>query len=345
MKIGLCSSYVPFVEGGARNIVDWLEIMLVKAGHQVEKVYLPDTSSPELLFKQFFSYRWIDLTEQMDRIICLRPPAHMIPHPHKILWFLHHIRMFYDLWDSEYCTFPINEKNLAIRQSLHAYDTAAMQEAKKVFTISQVVSDRLMRYNNIKSEVLYFPLLQPENFTCRDFNHEIVCIARIVPHKRQHLLIESLQYVQTPVKLRLCGMGFENDYETRLHQLIDRLGLHSKVIFENRWISEKEKIELLSNCLATAYLPIDEDAYGYTSLETSHAGKPILTTTDSGGVTELVKNEFNGFVTSPEPRAIAFAMDRLFREKDNTRKMGENAKLQLDLLNISWEHVLDRLLA
>ena len=167
MKIALCSSFVPFIYGGARNIVEWLETMLLEAGHQVEHIYFPQIDVPDLLFKQMAAYRWVDLSESADRIICFRPQAHLIPHPHKILWFIHHIRAYYDLWDSPYRGFPDDIKHQGIRDALHLADTAALKEAKQIFTNSHVVSNRLKQFNKIESEVLYPPVFQSERFYCR----------------------------------------------------------------------------------------------------------------------------------------------------------------------------------
>ena len=117
MKIALCSTFVPFIRGGGRNIVDWLASTLTAAGHQVEVVYLPELDAPDLLFQQMMALRWVDI-QAADRIICFRPQSHLIPHPHKILWFIHHIRAFYDMWDSPYRDFPDNAKHRAIRDAL-----------------------------------------------------------------------------------------------------------------------------------------------------------------------------------------------------------------------------------
>jgi glycosyltransferase involved in cell wall biosynthesis len=345
VKIALCSSVVPFVYGGARNIVEWLERMLQEAGHQVERVYLPQVDAPDLLFQQMAAYRWVDLTSCADRVICFRPPAHLIPHPHKTLWFIHHIRSFYDLWDSPYRGFPDDARHRGIRDALRAADTAALQEAQRVFTNSQVVSDRLQHFNGVGGEVLYPPIFQPERFKCRSFNDEIVCVSRLEHHKRQHLLIEALKFTRTEVKLRLCGAGAGSAYPNDLRRQIGEARLNDRVALDSRWISETEKAEILSDCLAAAYLPLDEDSYGYPSLEASHSSKPVLTTTDSGGVLELVQNGFNGLVAEPEPQALAEAMDRLYLDRAATRLMGENAQARPGDLNISWAHVLDRLLA
>lgn len=345
MKIALCSSFVPFIDGGARNIVEWLEIELKRVGHQVERIYLPQVDLPEALLPQMMAYRWIDLTESADRVICFRPPAHLIPHPNKILWFIHHVRVFYDLWDSEYRSFPNDSKNRAIRESLHRTDTAALNEAKKIFTNSRVVSDRLTKYNGMGSEVLYPPIASPERFSCIGFNDEIVYVSRIEHHKRQHLLLEALKYTKTPVKLRFCGKSSNDSYANELRSVVAKSGLSQRVSFDDRWVSEEEKIKVLSECLAAAYLPIDEDSYGYPSLEASHSGKPILSTHDSGGVVELVTNGYNGLLAEPTPQSLAEAMDRLYLDRAATMQMGKNAAARISELNISWPHVLDRLLS
>lgn len=344
MRIALCSSFVPFIYGGARNIVEWLEVMLLEAGHQVERVYLPQVDHPDLLFDQMAAYRWIDL-DAADRIVCFRPPAHVILHPHKILWFIHHIRPFYDLWDTQYRGFPDDGKHRGIRDALRAADTTALREARTIFTNSRVVSERLRQYNGVGSEVLYPPIYKPERFHCRGQNDEVVYICRIEHHKRQHLLLEAMRHTRTPVRLRLCGSASGDDYVSELKKTIEKCGLHDRVSLENAWIAEDRKVELLADCLAAAYLPLDEDSYGYPSLEASHSAKPILTTSDSGGVLELVEHDRNGFVVEPTPRALAESLDRLYLERDNTRMMGVQAQLRLGELGIDWPTVFHKLLA
>jgi glycosyltransferase involved in cell wall biosynthesis len=345
MKIALCSSVVPFINGGARNIVEWLEAMLREAGHQVERIYLPHVDTADGLLTQMSAYRWVDLEGSADRIICFRPPAHVIPHPHKILWFIHHIRAFYDLWDTPYRGFPDDARHRGVRDALRIADTNALLEARTVFTNSKVVSARVKQYNGVDSSVLYPPIYRPERFHCRGFNDEIAYICRVEHHKRQHLLVEAMRYTRTPVRLRICGSSSGPGYVNELQAAVRRWSLDGKVTIDSRWISEEEKIDMLADCLAAAYLPLDEDSYGYPSLEASHSGKPVLTTHDAGGVLELVENGRNGLVVDPEPAALADAMDRLYSDKAATRAMGENARSRLDELGIHWNNVVQKLLA
>jgi glycosyltransferase involved in cell wall biosynthesis len=341
MKIALVSSVVPLINGGARFIVEWLEHHLKAHGHQVERVYLPFVDNPHDLLRQIAAFRMIDLSMSADRIICFRPPAYVLPHPNKVLWFIHHIRVFYDLWDSPYRPVPDDEKGRALRQALMDIDTKTILEAKAVYTNSRVVSQRLATFNGIKSQTLYPPVFQPERFFNAGFGDSIVSICRLEPHKRQHLMVEAMKYVRSGVKLKILGRSSNPRYTAQMRETISDLGLADKVSIDDRWISEAEKETLLSTSLAAAYLPMDEDSYGYPSLEGAHARKPVVTTTDSGGVLELVVDGSNGLVVDPDARALADAFDRLYLDRRAAEAMGHANAERLNELKIDWSHVVE----
>lgn len=345
MKIAICSSYVPFINGGARFIVDWLAERLRLHGHAVEIIYLPMVETPDSLLQQMMSYRMLDLSDSVDRVITTRPPAHLIQHPKKVAWFIHHFRVYYDMWDSPYRSFPDDARHRALRDALVRADTTALAESHLRFTNSQVVADRVKRFNNLECEVLYPPLQDVGHFHAGDQGDEIVYVCRVEYHKRQHLLLEAFRHVTTPVKLRICGSTGNAGYAAGLHKSIENWGLQDRVTYVDRWISEDEKALWLSNALAAAYLPEDEDSYGYPSLEAAHSFKPVITTTDSGGVLEFVRDGYNGMIAEPDPRALAEAIDRLWMDRSHTLLMGKNANQTVSDLNINWDHVLDRLLS
>jgi glycosyltransferase involved in cell wall biosynthesis len=344
MRVAICSSFVPFVYGGARFIVDWLAIKLREHGHQVEIIYLPFSEKLDELFPQYITYRMLDLTEKTDRLIAIRPPAYLIPHPNKVIWLIHHYRTFYDLWNLPERPFPDDLKHQAIRKRVMEADEVGFREARHLFTNSKTVSNRLQFFNKMDSEVLYPPLLEPERFSCRKYGDEVVYVCRVEHHKRQHLLVEAFRYVHPSIKLRICGTC-TGSYAQNLRQLISRYHLEDRVNFENRWISEEEKREILADALITAYLPLDEDSYGYPSLEASCARKGIITTTDAGGVLELVVDGLNGRIVEPEPEAIAGAINAIHEKRGLAREMGEAAFHRLGEMNIQWDHVVGRLLS
>jgi glycosyltransferase involved in cell wall biosynthesis len=341
MKIAICSTIVPFIYGGGRNIVEWLALKLREYGHTVEIVNLPQIDDPKILIHQIIGYRFIDLSAA-DRVICIRPHSYFIPHPNKIIWFIHHFRIFYDLWE----TVPPSEQEAlkGFRDCLFKLDTNAFNEARKIFTNSEVTLNRLKKFNGVENaKVLYPPLIDGGNFQNLSSNDEILCISRVEPHKRQELLIKSLAKTKTPVKLKFIGEASNPDYAQHLRALINSEGLVKRVDFSNCWSSEQEKVDALAHCLATAYLPIDEDSYGYPTLESCYSSKPILTTTDSGGVLELVKSGINGVIANPDPNAIAIQMDHLYLDRNRTSLLGRNALATPSQFNISWDTVVREL--
>lgn len=345
MKIGLVSSAVPHIDGGARFIVDWLADHLVERGHAVETVWLPCTEEGRSLFEQMTAFRLVQLEDSFDRVITFRPPAHAVRHPVKIVWFIHHVRQFYDLWDTSYRSVPDTAYWRAFRQQLFEADRTALGEAHRIFANSRTVADRLRRFNGIDGEVLYPPVFRPERFRAEQWGDEILCICRMEHHKRQHLLIEAMRHVRTPVRLRLCGRSNSIGYVADLEAIIRQYGLDDRVTLDHRWIDEEEKVERLAHALASAYVPHDEDSYGYPTIEAAHAGKATVTTPDSGGVREFVADGECGLIVPPRPQAIADAFDRLWGDRKLARRMGEAARERIDRLDITWAHVLDRLLA
>ena len=343
MRIVLASSFVPFVHGGGRFIVEWLETKLQEHGHEVERFYLPFVDRPDDLFDQIMAFRLIDLSDSCDRLIAFRAPAYVLPHPNKVLWFIHHIRALYDLWDSAYRFVPDTPSGRAFREILVELDNRTIREAKHVFSNSKVVSERLRRFNSVVATPLYPPILAPERFRNDGYSDEIVVVCRVEPHKRQWLLVDAMKYVRTGVKLRLCGASMNSSAVDEIRKSITQYGLTDRVTFENRWISEDEKVERLAPALAVAYLPIDEDSYGYSSLEAAHARKAVLTTTDAGGVLELVEHEVNGLVVPPSSQAIADAMDRLYLDKAGAARMGVANEQRVSELGIDWSTVIDSL--
>jgi glycosyltransferase involved in cell wall biosynthesis len=129
-----------------------------------------------------------------------------------------------------------------------------------------------------------------------------------------------------------------------LRLLAARHKLEDRVIFREQWISEVEKSELFSRCLAVLYFPHDEDSYGFPSLEAHAARKAVITTTDAGGTGELITNGRNGWICPPDPELIASRMDQFYDNRALARKMGEEGVKRVLELQIGWDNTVRRLL-
>jgi glycosyltransferase involved in cell wall biosynthesis len=345
MRIIIATTIEPFVSGGDAVMVDSLEQMLSRAGHAVETLRLPFLPSYTEMLDQMLALRLFDLGDTADRLIAIRTPSYLLRHRNKVLWFIHHHRSAYDFWGTEFGDMPDTPEGRRYREAILAADGLAFAEARAIFTNSRVVSRRLEHFNQVASEVLYPPLLNPERYVCREYGHSIVYVSRIVRHKRQHLAIEALAQTRTPVRLTIAGPSNDPDYRSELERLADRHGVRERLVFRPEWISESEKIDILSNSLAALYLPWDEDSYGYAALEAQQASKAVVTTSDSGGPLELIEHESNGLVVKADAHSVAAAMDRLFDDRKLAVRLGERGRARISELGITWENVLPRLLA
>ena len=99
----------------------------------------------------------------------------------------------------------------------------------------------------------------------------------------------------------------------------------------------------LARCLGVLFPPYDED-YGYVTLEGFLASKPVITCRDSGGPVELVEDGISGWVTDPDPRAIAEAIDELASDRQRAARMGSAGLERVRALQINWDHVVDELI-
>lgn len=345
MRVIIASSSVPNVNGGGSLIVRWTAQALREAGHEVEEFFLPFTVDTRRLLPGMVGMRATPLAGQGDRLIAIRWPAHLIRHENKAAWFIHHHRELFDLWDTPYRTIRNDDEAASYREVIRRIDDKGFRESRDVFSNSAIVRDRIQEYNGIAAEPLLPPLGgDTSQFFTEAYGEFVFYPSRVTPIKRQLLAVEAMRYTTTPVGLVIGGKDSTGDYSSHLEDVVREHGLQGKVQLRSGWMDEEEKIGLLAECLAVVYLPLDEDSYGYPSLEASHSRKAIVTVTDSGGPLEFVRDGVEGLVTTPDARAIAAAFDRLYEDRALAQRMGEASDARRAALDIGWHHVLPRLL-
>jgi glycosyltransferase involved in cell wall biosynthesis len=344
VKVIIATSATPFVYGGAQVLVEWLEQALVNHGHQVEVYTIPVNGQPDELPAQMLGLRMWDFTGHGDRLITVRTPSHLVRHHHKVAWFIHHHRPAYDLWESSRDV-PDTPDGREFRRMLFSADEAALAECRAVFTNSHTVSERLASFNGVNSEVLFPPLGRDAHIPSGPREDTVVCISRVVPHKRQLLAVRAMAHSHSSVRLALAGLDPGGGYAAEIFQEIDRLDLEDRVTFLHTNISQGLKRRMLSTALGVFHAPVDEDSYGYSGLEAASARRAIVTTTDSGGVLELVEDRLNGLVVEPTPEAVGQAFDQLFDDRALAAELGEAQAKRVEDLRIDWTDTIARLLA
>lgn len=346
MKVLIVSTKVPFISGGAEILENNLKRALIENDHEADitKIgfkWYPHQRIPE----HILATRLLDFTEtagdKIDLVVGLKFPAYFVKHPNKILWILHQHRPIYDLWGTPYQDIPTDPAGLRTREIVINSDNRFLPEAKRIYTLSKNVSNRLKNFNNIKSNPLYHPPDGAENLQQGKYEDYIFYPSRLGALKRQDLAIHAMQYTRTNVKLVLAGRPDSKYDIEKLQDLIDKYKLKDKVSLLLN-ISDEKKVNLYSNCLGSVFIPYDED-YGYVTLEAFYSKKPVITTSDSGCPLEFIDNKKNGIIVSPDPKEIASAMDSLYENKKNSQKMGEEGFRKIKSMNLSWDHVVKSL--
>ena len=343
MRLLIATVQVPFVRGGAEMLADGLSEALTAAGHEAEMVRLPfKWYPPERLLEQVLAARLFDLTESsgtaIDRVIGLRFPAYLLPHPNKVLWLLHQYRTAYDLWGTELCELMHAPNGEEVRDAIRAADKAFIPEAHARYTISTNVASRLKAFSGIDAEALYHPPPAAALLRSAPAEDFLFLPSRFNRTKRQLLIVEALALCREPVRVRFSGLADDAAYAREIRDRIDALALTGRVDWLDS-ISDEAKSDLYARCLGVVFAPIDED-YGYVTLEAMLARKPVITCSDSGGPLEFVRDGETGLVVEPTAGALAGAMDKLWDDRATAARWGEAGRERYDRLDISWERVV-----
>lgn len=348
MRIAVLHPQTSFVRGGAEIHTEALVRSLKEAGHEAEMVTIAGKwyPAPELAH-QMAVWRSFDISEsnglRIDAAISLKFPAYLAPHERKIVWLIHQHRSAYELYDHPgFGDLAQQEEGPAIRDLIWQADRVALSEAKRIFTNSKNVKDRLWNTLRIPAEVLYHPSPATEallGMRPGDLGDYIFYPSRLEVLKRQSLVIDAMQHVKSEVKLVLVGRGPD---ERSLRDQIQRLGLQARVRMEIG-VSDERLYELFLGARGVYYGPFDED-YGYVTLEGMAAARPVVTLTDAGGPLEFVQDGETGLVRAPEPKAIAEAFDMLYRDREAANRMGKAGNAMIRDVVPSWSEVVSRLL-
>ncbi len=348
MRIAVLHPQTAFSRGGAETHTEALVRALKVAGHEAELVSIAGKWYPAWeLAHQMAVWRSFDITEsnglKVDAVIALKFPAYLVQHERKIVWLIHQHRSAYELWDHpRFADLSLQEDGPAVRDMVRQADRVALGEAKRIFTNSHNVQDRLWGSMRLPSDVLYHPspptlaLLGEEPGPYGDY---VFVPGRLEALKRQHLVIEAMRHTKSDVRLVLVGSGPD---EQALRDQVRAAGLGSKVSFEIA-VSDERLHQLYLGALAVPYGPFDED-YGYVTLEGFAAHRPVVTTTDAGGPLEFVTEGETGLVTQPDPQAIAEAFDRLYADRALAARLGAAGNAVVRERVPAWPDVVARLL-
>lgn len=167
---------------------------------------------------------------------------------------------------------------------------ASLDKMDKIFANSRNVQHRLKHYLGVDSDVLY-PPCRTDRFKWLGQGDYFLSTARLEEYKRVELIVRA--FMQMPDKKLIVTSG-----GSQLNKL-KALAQDAANIQFTGWVNEAKLTELMGNCLATIYIPMDED-FGMSPVESMGAGKPVIGVNE-GGVKETVIDGETGWLLPAYP--------------------------------------------
>lgn len=141
--------------------------------------------------------------------------------------------------------------------------------------------------NNIGLDsVVINPPIDTERFRWLSQGDYYLSTARLEPAKRVDQIIDAFKKMPDK-KLIVASGGSEYD-------MLKESAKNYPNIHLTNWTTDQELFELVGNCIATIYVPVDED-FGMSPLESMSAGKPCIGVAE-GGLLETIKDLETGWL-------------------------------------------------
>lgn len=342
-RICVAAPQVPYLRGGAELHTDLLVVALREEGHDVELITLPYIwTSDESSLEQCLAWRMVDIATEIagiDLVIATKFPSYLIRHPNKVAWIFHQQREVYDLHATPFGRLSAGEGDRGLRQALVELDLRGLGENRALFANSRNTASRVARYCGIEARPLYAPPKLHKDLARGPYGDYLLYVGRLDRIKRIDLTIRAMAETRGSFALKIAGKG---PHLEELQRTVTELGLRQRVEFLG-FVSDADVVELYAGCFAVALTPHDED-YGFTTLEAFFAGKPVVTTDDSGGVLEWVQDGVTGFVTPPEAARLAEKIDELAADRSLCERQGM-AGCERVRTEVSWPLAIEALTA
>lgn len=335
MDIAVCGAQALYMRGGAEMAMENLAEAFVADGHRAEVVRLPVAWDRHRLLDAPLAWRLVPV--DADLVVCVNFPAYYVRHPRKVVWLFHQHRGAYDAVDEAWSDIGLDDDSLEVQATLSDWDTRVLEEAERIFTISQVAADRLARFNGLSGTPLYHPPPLHDRLRRGSRGDYVFTPNRLERNKRPELTVQALAHCSAGVRAVVAGQG---SMDAELRAMAADLGVASRLEMPG-FIDDDQLIDGFAGCLAVVYAPKNED-YGYVTLQAFLAGKPVITAGDAGGVLEWVEDGVNGIVTDGSPEAVGAAIDRLAADPGLCDRMGAAGAARV--ADLAWGPVVRRLL-
>ena len=264
-----------------------LEQTLRAAGHTVDRFLLPYERNILSLPEQLLAYRLLEI-HSCELLITIGYPACMLQHPNKVCYLFQLEPMLAEYWDSPYGVLA-NRQYSDLLFSVQNATRDALQEAKKLFCCSSLISQDLERSYGLASRTLLYPaLLHCEERAAEQV--DILCESCLLPWQRGDLLLQlfSAPEVRKTHKAKLFVPNAHLIYMEEMRRQIRQNGLADCVELVEGQRASKEDVSSAGAVFISDY---QSRRISNIALEAVSHRKPILCMEDAGALAALLPKQ------------------------------------------------------
>lgn len=337
------ASPIPFCRGGIENFMAGLYRAINDyTVHSAELIKIPvcEHTVPALIRAYYTFYR--QKLDAFDLVITTKYPAWNLRHRNHVIFMGHRLRGLYD-------TYPITPENDSllkhslldfpgpwIKRFVHWLDNRAIrpETISHTYCTSHTIAARTQYFHpDLPPAVVYHSTVR-EDYRWKPGEH-IFTVNRLDAPKRVDLMIRAYRQTDTTTPFLIAGTGPHFPVLRSLASGDPRIQFLGDV-------SEEELIDLYARATGVLYTPYAED-YGLITVEAMKSGKPVITTSDSGGPLEFVKDGVNGWIADPNPASLAASIQQLVDAEPQLATMAEVCRDTVQ--HITWQNTVDQILA
>lgn len=217
-------------------------------------------------------------------------------------------RFIYDLKQHYLSTIPLWQRPLlrVLIGYMQPKFERAMAKMDLIIANSINIQKRIKHYLDRDSIVIY-PPCPIDKYYWQSQGDYYLSTARVEPYKRVRAVVEA--FIKMPDKKLVVASGGSE------LEALKQLAIDADNIEFTGWCESDKLYELVANCIATIYLPLEED-FGMSPVESMAAGKPVIGVAE-GGVMETVLPDKTGVLCPAQPKVadIILAVEQLSPQK------------------------------
>ncbi len=159
-----------------------------------------------------------------------------------------------------------------------------------VIANSQNVAGRIKKYMKKNPDYIVYPPIHTDKFQYIDTEDYYLSFARVDKLKRVSDVVKAFQKMPDK-KLIVASSGDDFENVKKLAEGYDNIQVLG-------WVDDEKLFDLVGRCIATVYIPMDED-FGMSAVESMSAGKPCIGVND-GGLKEIIEHKKTGYFIPKE---------------------------------------------